>query len=455
MVFPRIPLIRVEGPLAVAQLVETSLLNLVNYPSLIATNASRMRFAAENAPRPRLGNGVYSPKLLEFGLRRAQGPDGGLSASKYSFIGGFHGTSNVLAGKLESVPVSGTCAHSFITSFYGMDGYCDSQKIVISCADGTKIDFLPIVMKHRSWVHEHFGTLGNYGELFAFASYASSFPEKFIALVDTYETISSGVPNFLVVGLSLLEIGYRPIGIRLDSGDLAYLSKESRKMFFKIDKIRGSNDFSPCTIIASNDLNEDVIVSLNSQGHEIDVFAVGTNLVTCQKQPALGCVYKLVEVNGQPRIKLSQDSDKIVIPSKKVAYRLFGSLGQPILDVLMLEDEAPPLPNERLYCRHPFSETRRAVVVPTKVEPLLTLVWNGFNFGNAGENRSSTSHEDQITYTTTLQESQDRCRQSLSTFREDHLRLTNPTPYKISVSSTLYDYLHNLILKETPISEIF
>merc|ERR1712216_109227 len=154
----------------------------------------------------------------------------------------------------------------------------------------------------------------NDGELIAFTTYALSFPNGFLALVDTYDTLYSGVPNFLCVALALDSLGYKAKGIRLDSGDLAYLSKQARKMFVTCADKYGLDYFKSFTIVASNSINENVLQSLNEQGHEIDAYGIGTNLVTCQKQPALGMVYKLVEVNGVPRIKLSQDIVKVTIP---------------------------------------------------------------------------------------------------------------------------------------------
>ena len=160
--------------------------------------------------------------------------------------------------------------------------------------------------------------------------------------MDTYDTLSSGVPNFICVALALRELGYVAKGIRLDSGDLAYLSKEARRLFRAADARYGSSLHS-CTVVASNDINEAVLLSLNDQGHEIDAFGVGTNLVTCQAQPALGMVYKLVEINGVPRIKLSQDVGKVTIPGAKEAYRLIGTEGVPLLDVLVRVGEARPV----------------------------------------------------------------------------------------------------------------
>ncbi len=325
-----------------AQLLETTMLNLVNFPSLVATNAARMRLAA----------GPHK-SLLEFGLRRAQGPDGGLSASKYSHLGGFNGTSNVLAGKLFGIEVKGTHAHSFVMSYVSLS---DLKTSTIRAADGSgEVEFVVRVLEKR--VQLGFGD-SNEGELAAFIAYAQAFPGGFLALVDTYDTTKSGLKNFLSVGWALHELGYKPVGIRLDSGDLAYLSKVSRERFRAIDRdfLGGEEVFGKCLIVASNDINEDVLLSLNREGHEIDVFGIGTHLVTCQMQPALGCVFKLVEINGLPRIKLSQEVEKLVIPGKKTVYRLYGNDRHPLLDLMLTTSEPAPLVGQRLLVRHPFAE---------------------------------------------------------------------------------------------------
>jgi nicotinate phosphoribosyltransferase len=317
-VFPREPLLRVEGPLAICQLLETPLLNLVNFPSLVATNAARMRLAAG-----------WDKTLLEFGLRRAQGPDGGLSASKYAVIGGFDGSSNVLAGKLFNITVKGTHAHSYIMSYTGI-GDIKNRMLRVANEDNS-VDFVSLVLEKRR-------LLGcestNEGELAAFTSYALAFPTSFLALIDTYDSLSSGVENFLAVGLALHSIGYRPVGVRLDSGDLAYLSKTIRGRFEEVDRLHVKETlFASCTIVASNDLNEEVLLALAREGHSIDVFGIGTHLVTCQSQPALGCVYKLAQYNDQPRMKFSQELEKMLIPGRKAVYRLFGQVGDLLLAI--------------------------------------------------------------------------------------------------------------------------
>ena len=300
IVFPRIPLIRVEGPLAIAQMQETTFLNLTSFPSLIATNAARFRLAA----------GQHKG-LIEFGLRRAQGPDGAVSASRYSYIGGFNGTSNVRAGQMFGLPTKGTMAHSYVTAFFGLDEITNPH---LAGPDGKVHNFLDLVLQYR---HELGYDHTNEGELAAFISYAQASPNGFLALVDTYNTLESGVPNFICVALALFRSGHKPIGIRLDSGDLAYFSKETRKLLRKAAEAFSIESFGALSILASNDIDESILYSLGQQGHEIDVFGIGTHLVTCRAQPALGCVYKLVAVNGHPRIKLSDEPDKMTIPGEK------------------------------------------------------------------------------------------------------------------------------------------
>eukprot|EP00658_Telonema_sp_P-2_P001819 TRINITY_DN1067_c0_g1_i21.p1 TRINITY_DN1067_c0_g1~~TRINITY_DN1067_c0_g1_i21.p1 ORF type:complete len:532 (-),score=161.99 TRINITY_DN1067_c0_g1_i21:16-1611(-) len=362
--FPRVPLIRIEGPLAIIQLLETTLLCLVNYPSLMATNASRFRLAA--GP---------DKQLLEFGLRRAQGPDGGVSASRYSFQGGFDATSHVLAGKLFGMGIKGTHAHSFITSFTSLKNIKNPE---IKDSAGKTVDFLELCLATQKELAGKFSAAysgTNESELAAFIDYAQAYPKGFLALIDTYDTLFSGLLNFNVVALSLLKIGHRPLGIRLDSGDLAYLSVQVRADFNKMEKEYG-HDYGKLTVVASNDINENVLHSLNHQGHEIDCFGIGTHLVTCQAQPALGCVFKLVEIEGEPRIKLSADVIKTTLPGKKNAYRLYDKNGSAVLDYLCGSDEEPPQAGKQILCRHPFDRMKRVYVTPHRVESLLELVWD-------------------------------------------------------------------------------
>ncbi|KAK5639480.1 hypothetical protein RI129_011972 [Pyrocoelia pectoralis] len=420
VVFPRIPLIRVEGPLIITQLLETTLLTLVNYASLMATNAARYRIAAGNS------------KLLEFGLRRAQGPDGGLSASKYSYIGGFDGTSNVLAGKLYDIPVKGTHAHAYVTSFTSFS------------------ELLMLTIKWRSELVPLFKvviTEVNDGELAAFISFAMAFPDQFMVLVDTYDVerypchvtyntftprqkclpntpthskYRSGLLNFCAVSLALNDLAFQAVGIRIDSGDIAYLSFVAREYFIKIS----AKYEIPC---------------LNEQEHKINCFGIGTHLVTCQKQPSLGCVYKLVELNHQPRMKLSQDVAKVSLPGRKDAYRLFSEREDALIDLLIRPDEEQPSVGTKILCRHPFEESRRAYVTPSKVEKLHKLYWK-----DGRVCRTLPSLEDIRNNVST----------SLKSIRSDIKRNHNPTPYKVAVSDNLYNFLHNLWMENAPIGEL-
>ncbi|XP_067625039.1 nicotinate phosphoribosyltransferase isoform X2 [Eurosta solidaginis] len=547
--FPRIPIIKLEGPLIIVQLLETTLLTLVNYASLMATNAARYRMVA--------GKHV---KLLEFGLRRAQGPDGGLSASKYSYTGGFDGTSNVLAGKLFNIPVKGTHAHAYITSFSGIGEL--KTRLLRHKTTGTTGDLLDHAVRHRqalSQVLDVSQEESSEGELAAMVSYAIAFPDGFMALVDTYDVKSkiqspklnndsesteskvahldgnsrqqmsnghiatksfqvkndhqpvtngtstqdalvsnntiesnfdlsmnrspntniqwnsdqqslnglqastnsiqvlcssppniylpkyveksfrSGLLNFCAVALALNDLGYHAVGIRIDSGDLAYLSCLARETFEKVAIRFKVPWFNTLTIVASNDINEDTILSLNEQGHKIDCFGIGTHLVTCQRQPALGCVYKLVEINGQPRIKLSQDVEKVTMPGHKNAFRLYSADGHALIDLLQKVTEPPPSVGQKVLCRHPFQESKRAYVIPSRVELLYKVYWK----------------DGKITQKLpTLEQVREKVQISLKTLRNDHKRTLNPTPYKVAVSDNLYNFIHDLWLQNAPIGEL-
>ena len=284
VVFPKEPLIKVIAPIMEAQLIETAILNIVNHQSLIATKAARVTYAAK-------GDGV-----LEFGLRRAQGPDAGVYGARAAMIGGCVATSNVLAGQMFEVPVSGTHAHSWIMSF--PDEYT------------------------------------------AFKKYAELYPNACTLLVDTYDTLKSGVPNAIRVFKEMQEAGIplTKYGIRLDSGDLAYLSKRARKMLDKAG-------FPDAVISASSDLDENLIDSLKAQGAEINVWGVGTNLITSKDQPAFGGVYKLAAIKNPdgtftPKIKLSENTAKVTNPGNKTVYRIYDKkTGMLNADLICLADE--------------------------------------------------------------------------------------------------------------------
>src|ERR1035437_3142104 len=261
LVFPVRPVIQIEANIIEAQIIETLLLNILNFQTLIATKASRMRQAAGDR------------YLIDFGLRRAQGP-GGYYASRAAFIGGFDSTSNVRAGRDYNIPVSGTMAHSFIES------YDD--------------------------------------ELSAFTHFADIQPNDCVLVVDTYDTLKSGLPNAVIVAKRMEDKGLRLNGIRLDSGDLAYLAKESRR---RLD----NEGLSYVKIAVSNQLDEYIIKSLLEQQAPIDVFGVGTSLVTGHPDAALDGVYKLSMANGKPRIKLSENISKITLPHRKQVFRIIDS----------------------------------------------------------------------------------------------------------------------------------
>ncbi|CAN4082924.1 unnamed protein product [Withania somnifera] len=258
VVFPKVPLMRIEGPIAVVQLLETPFVNLINYASLVTTNAARHRFVAGR-----------SKTLLEFGLRRAQGPDGGISASKYCYMGGFDATSNVAAGKLFGIPLRGTHSHAFVSSFLSPDEIFEKSLRHHDGSSGCE-DFVSLVqtwLNKLKWSHLLGGIFSetNQSELAAFASYALAFPGSFLALVDTYDVMRSGLPNFCAVALALNDLGYKAVGIRLDSGDLAYQSCEARKIFCAVEKEFGLPGFGKTSITASNDLNEETLDALNKQ----------------------------------------------------------------------------------------------------------------------------------------------------------------------------------------------
>lgn len=315
-VFPHEPLLRVCAPIATCQLVETALLNIVNFQTLVATKAARVCEAAAGDP------------VVEFGLRRAQGPDGGLSAARAAFVGGCAGTSNVLAGQTFGIPVSGTHAHSWVMLFPS--------------------------------------------ETEAFRAYAEALPNNATFLVDTYDTLA-GVRRAAEEGKRLRERGFEMIGVRIDSGDLAWLSREARA-------ILDDAGLSSARIVASNELDEHLIASLKEQDAAIDLWGVGTKLVTAYDQPALGGVYKLSAVRqpgGQwePRIKVSEQTAKVTIPGVLGVRRYYddeGSLsGDMIYDVTEVPGDEPQMVD-------PADSTRRKRFAPAqRFEELLVPVVRG------------------------------------------------------------------------------
>ncbi|CAM9111362.1 unnamed protein product [Lampetra planeri] len=341
--FPQVPLLRVDGPLCLLQLLETPLLNFINYASLVTTNAARFRLAA--------GSHV---ELMELGLRRAQGPNGALSASRYAYLGGFDATSNVLAAQVHGVPLAGTQAHSYITAFGGLHDLTDRELAVPD--GGPTVDLVALSLEWRRRVCSLLGRAerdARDAELAAFVSYAQAYPRRLLLLVDTYSVRSSGVVNFCGVALALAALGLRAVGVRLDSGDLARQSLDVRAAFRRCAQSFELPWFSELKIVASNDVNEQKILAYNKQGHAIDCFGVGTALVTCEKQPSLGCIYKLVELEGVPRCKLTEDEEKATLPGRKAPYRLYGDDGT----------HCPPCPRTRYSVGEQYAHAARELGV--------------------------------------------------------------------------------------------
>ncbi|XP_053322433.1 nicotinate phosphoribosyltransferase [Spea bombifrons] len=422
VVFAREPLMKVRGPLLVVQLLETTLLCLVNYASLVGTNAARFRLAASP-----------DKKLVEMGLRRAQGRDGGLSASKYSYMGGFDCTSNVLAGKLFGVPVAGSVAHSFVSSFSCTDDM-KCRTLRPANKQEAEVDFLSL---SRSWLGKVCRTLKipqeetNVGELSAFVSYAIAYPLNFLTVVDTYSVLMSGVPNFCAVALALHELGYHPIGVRLDSGDLASQSVKIRKIFQVCAKQFEIPDFENLSIVVSNNISEESLKHLTQNTNEINMVGVGTHLVTCTLQPSLGCVYKLVQVNDTPCMKMSEDEDKMTIPGSKIVYRLYDGAGQPLLDLMALEDEPPPEAEKEVKVYRLGKNTETERVASARVERLHHLV---FKNGQLPNGQSLPS----------IHEIRSHAQRSLHALGQDHRKLENPKPYTVAMTEKLHCLLTSL-----------
>ncbi|WP_019946339.1 nicotinate phosphoribosyltransferase [Hymenobacter aerophilus] len=372
--FANEPLIRVQGPLLQAQLIETALLTLVNFQTLIATKAARIREAAG------------SDTVLEFGLRRAQGPDGGLSASRAAYLGGVDATSNVLAGQRFGIPVKGTHAHSWVMAFED--------------------------------------------EETAFAAYAKAFPDDSVFLVDTYDTLE-GVRKAIKVARAMREQGHELGGIRLDSGDLAYLSREARELL-------NEAGFPDVRIVASNDLEENLITSLKLQGAIIDTWGIGTQLVTAYNQPALGGVYKLAALRKPDdsgwdfTIKLSEQLAKTSIPGILQVRRYETDKGQPRAD--MLYNTATPPPTAPLVIVDPLDATRRRTVRPET--PYRELLEPVFRRGRL------------LQPLPPLAESRARAHREVLALDPSIRRFLNPHTYPVGLEATLYDYRNHLILEK-------
>ena len=378
VVFPKEPLIKVVAPIMEAQLIETAILNIVNHQSLIATKAARVVYAAAG------------DSVLEFGLRRAQGPDAGLYGARAAIIGGCSSTSDVLAGKMFDVPISGTHAHSWIMSFED--------------------------------------------EYSAFKTYANLYPSACILLVDTYDTLKSGVPNAIRVFTEMREAGIplTKYGIRLDSGDLAYLSKKARKMLDEAG-------FEDAIISASNDLDELLIHDLKVQGAKITLWGVGTNLITSKDNPSFGGVYKLAaiqEADGKfvSKIKLSENTEKITNPGNKTIYRIYDKeTGKMRADVICFEDEFIS-EKEDLLLFDPvatWKKTKLAAGTFTVRELLLPIFLNG----------------ECVYESPTVKEIAAYCKQEKETLWDETMRLFNPHKVYIDLSQRLYNEKQALLNK--------
>jgi nicotinate phosphoribosyltransferase len=374
----------------------------------MATNALRLRFRAPRAT------------LLEFGLRRAQGPDGGMSASRYSYIGGFDGTSNVLAGHRFGIPIAGTVAHSFVMSFSSASQL--RTRMIKESKGDDLIDMLEIA---RGYISEN-GFKANEQELVAFISQAITYPTNFLALVDSYDTLRSGIPNFLAVCCALDKAGYRGKGVRLDSGDLASLSRAVRAMFTEFAAKYDIPYARNFIISASNDINESELIRLDREGHEITSFGIGTHLVTCQSQPALGGVYKLVEVSGLPRVKLSDSVDKSSIPARKEVYRLYDTQKREVADLLTEtgEEVAPgTITAFRIY-----PDAGRVTLDVAEVKNMLVPAWTG---GVASVDGIAAARR--------------RVTEARSSFNPAVLAVVDTTPYQVLISERLYRTVDRLI----------
>ncbi len=377
VVFPREPIVKVIAPIMEAQLVETAILNIINHQSLIATKAARVCYAAR-------GDGV-----MEFGLRRAQGPDAGIYGARAAVIAGCVGTSNVLAGQMFHIPVLGTHAHSWIMSF--PDEYT------------------------------------------AFKTYAKMYPNSCTLLVDTYDVLKSGVPNAIRVFEEMREEGVKltKYGIRIDSGDLAYLSKEAYKML-------AAAGFDDAVISASSDLDEYLIDSLKTQDAKINSWGVGTNLITSKDNPAFGGVYKLAAVKDAgsntftPKIKLSENTEKVTNPGDKTIYRIYSkTTGKIKADLICLADEHFD-PEETMIIFDPVDTWKKTKVLGGTYELrelLIPVIRQG--------KRVYTSPE--------VMELREYCLKEQNTLWDESRRLVNPQKVYVDLSQQLFDLKKNLL----------
>lgn len=363
VVFPNELLMRFEGGVLETQLLETLVLNLINFESLVATKASRLRLAAGHRA------------LLDFGLRRAQGW-GGIHASRAAIIGGADNTSNVYSAQAFDLKTSGTMAHSWIESFQD--------------------------------------------ELKAFRTFAQIFPNNTVLLVDTYNSLQSGMPNAIKVAHEMKAIGQQLNGIRLDSGDLAYLSKRARAM---LDNA-GLQDVK---IVASNQLDEHIIKSLLEQGAPIDAFGVGTNLVTGKDDAALDGVYKLSMYDEVPKLKISDNIEKVLLPGMKKVFRFSGDNGEFFADAVVREQD--PVPSRMI---HPLYPLKQLSLTAHKEEKLLSVVMQDGRRTGPGSNPATLGKF---------------VRQRLERLPAEHKRFENPHVYKVGIGKELMD-LRDRLLEE-------
>ena len=376
VIFPREPLVKVIAPIMQAQLIETALLNIINHQSLIATKTARIVRAAQ-------GDGV-----MEFGCRRAQGPDAAIYGARAAIIAGCVGTSNVLCGQMFHVPVSGTHAHSWIMSFPD--------------------------------------------ELSAFRAYAKLYPDACILLIDTYDTLDSGLPHAIQVFKELREQGIHPkrYGIRMDSGDLAYLSK-------KVKAALDAEGFTDAIISASNDLDEGLIGSLKAQGATINSWGVGTNLITSKDCPAFGGVYKLAaiwnepEQRFEPKIKISENAEKITNPGDKKIYRIYDAQGMIVADLIALADEEFSS-KDPLLLFDPI-ETWKKTLLPGGSYSMRELLIPVFRKGDC------------VYESPSVKEIQNICRRELNTLWEESKRFEYPHQTYVDLSRKLWNLKNNLL----------
>lgn len=364
LVFPKEPILTVRAPVMQAQLVETAILNILNHQTLIATKAAKVRYAAKD------------DNVMEFGLRRAQGPDAGIYGARAAIIGGCNSTSDVLAGQMFDIPVSGTHAHSWVMNFPS--------------------------------------------ELEAFRAYAEIYPDAALLLVDTYDTLKSGIPNAIKVFDELKAKGKKPLGIRIDSGDLAYLTKQARKML--------DDAGYPDTIIcASGDLDEKLVQSLKLQGAKINSWGIGTKLITSEDMPSLGGVYKLsgVEEEGRiiPKIKVSDNTEKITNPGFKTFYRIYdNATGKAEADLIALRGEKIDF-SKPLTLYHPIERWKKITFENYTARELPVAIIKGgklvYDLPKLKDIRAYAAKE-------------------MDSFWDEYKRLDQPHVYKVDLSDELY-----------------